>query len=214
MNRMLESRVLWGIVLILGGVVFLLQNLGLFELGDLFWALMLGLAGLFFVSVFVQNRANWWALIPGFTLLSVAALITTSWLLPNFAEDWGGLIVLAGIGLSFVAVYLANRENWWAVIPAGVMLTLALVAGMDVITDGFDTGGIFFIGLGLTFGLVSLLPTPHGQMRWALIPSGILLLIGLLVTAAAQDYIGRLWPLALIAAGGYLLIRTFRPRGL
>ena len=82
MFRWLGNRLFWGILLILGGVVFLLQNLGYFELGDLFWALLFGLGGLFFLSVFFPNRANWWALIPGLTLLSIAVLLVTTRFLP------------------------------------------------------------------------------------------------------------------------------------
>jgi hypothetical protein len=61
--RWLESRILWGIVFIVGGVLFLLQNLGILWLGNLFWIVLLGLGSLFFLSFFLQNRANWWALI-------------------------------------------------------------------------------------------------------------------------------------------------------
>ncbi len=35
--KRLESRVLWGIVLILVGIIFLVENLGLIHLSDLFW---------------------------------------------------------------------------------------------------------------------------------------------------------------------------------
>lgn len=212
--KWLESRVLWGTLLILGGVMFLLQNLGLFEFGDLFWALLLGLAGVFFLSVYLQNRANWWALIPGFTLFGVASLIALTRLAPRLADNWGGSVVLGGIGLAFVAVYLAERSNWWAIIPAGVMLTLAAVAGLDETFAGIETGGIFFLGLGSTFALVALLPSHQGQMRWAWIPAAVLMLMGLLIMAAAEDLIGILWPLVLIVGGGYLILRTFRPRDL
>ena len=149
MIRWLESRILWGSLLILGGVLFLLQNLGMFELGDLFWALLLGLAGVFFLSLFLQNRANWWAIIPGFTLLSIGLLIALGRLAPSLAQVWGGSIVLGGIGLSFLVIYLLDRGNWWAIIPGGVMLTLMVIAGLGNAFTGIETGGRVFIGLGV-----------------------------------------------------------------
>lgn len=214
MFRWLESRVLWGALLILGGVMFLLQNLGAFELGDLFWALLLGLAGLFFFSIFFTSRANWWALIPGFTLLSVAILIALDRLAPRLAGLFGGSIVLAGIGLSFLVIFLLDRGNWWAVIPAGVMLTLTVVAALSEYLPDLETGGIFFLGLALTFALVALLPNPAGRMVWAWIPAGILGVMGLLLFIGGAGLINYAWPVALILGGGYLVLRTLRSRSL
>ena len=210
--KWLESRVLWGSLLILGGLIFLLENLGLFELGGLFWALLLALAGIFFVTMFAQNRGNWWALIPGFTLLSVALLVALDELAPSVSQWLGGSLVLGGIGLSFLAIYLVERQNWWALIPGGVMITLAVIAGLDEAMPGLGTGGIFFIGLGLTFTLLALLPGSQGQMRWAWIPAGILLVMGLLFLATAEKLAAYVWPLALILGGGYLILRTLLPR--
>jgi hypothetical protein len=212
MFKWLESRFLWGVLLILGGVLFLLQNLGFFQIGDLFWAFILGLAGVFFLSVYVSNRFQWWALIPGFTLLSIAFLILLNVALPNFADIWGGSIVLGGIGLSFLVIYLVDRRNWWAIIPGGVMLTLTVIAGLDNVLPGMETGGLLFLGMGLTFILVAIIPTERGQMTWAWIPGGILLLMGLLLMAAAGKLIGYLWPLVLILIGGYLILRNLLPR--
>ena len=211
MNRWLESRIFWGVLLILGGVMFLLQNLGFFEIGGLFWSLLLGLAGVFFLSLFFQNRANWWALIPGFTLLSVAALIAVGYLFPRLSEALGGVIILGGIGLSFLVIYIVQRENWWAIIPAGVMLTLASISLLENVAS-LETPGIFFLGLGLTFALVALLPTNEGRQRWAWIPATVLLLMGMFIMLAAGQWIGYLWPVALILVGGYLILRTLRPQ--
>ena len=207
----LESRILWGSLLILGGVLFLLQNLGIFQGGSLFWALLLGLAGVFFLSIFFANQANWWGLIPGFTLLSIALLITLQEFIPRFTNVWGTSLVLGAIGLSFLAIYLVDRDNWWAVIPGGVLLTLTIVAGASQFLPGLEMGGILFLGLGLTCTLLALIPTPQGSLRWAWIPAGVLILMGLLFLAATGQMMGLIWPLALIVVGGYLVLRTFRP---
>jgi hypothetical protein len=123
-----------------------------------------------------------------------------------------GVIMLGAIGLAFLLVYLVNRDNWWAIIPAGVMGTLAVISGLSQVLTGFETGGIFFLGLGLTFALVAILPTPEGQMRWAFIPAGILFMIGLLLTAATSSLSGIIWPLALILFGLFFVWRAFVAR--
>lgn len=211
MSRLLGSRVLWGLLLILAGVAFLLQNLGFFEFGGLFWGIVLGLGGLAFLGVYFQDRQQWWGLIPGMVLLSVAAIILIDMFFPALSFGTGG-IVLGGIGAAFLAVFLADRDNWWALIPMGVMFTLAVVTTLDEMF-GLESGGLFFLGLGLTFTLVALVPTPEGRMRWAWIPAAILLVMGVLILAAAEALIGYLWPVALILLGLFLIGRTLLARG-
>jgi len=212
MMKLLESRVLWGSLLVLAGILFLLQNLGIVPLGNLFWAILLGLAGVFFLTIFVQNRLNWWSLIPGFALLGIAASVAASQFAPDRAGVWSEMFVLGSIGLSFLVIYFVDRRNWWAIIPAGVLITLAAVSVLSTRLHDATTGGVFFLGLGATFGLVALLPNPQAELRWAWIPAGILALMGLLLMASAERMIAALWPVALILGGGFLIFRTMRKR--
>jgi hypothetical protein len=208
--KLLGSRLIWGVLLIAGGTLFLLQNLGIFTIGSLLIALLFAFGSLVFLSVFFENREHWWALIPGFVLMGLAGQIALSFFAPQLSDSVGGALFLGALGLSFFAVYLIRRENWWAVIPGGVLATLAVVSALEA--TALDTGAIFFSGLALTFGLVAVLPTPDGAMRWAWIPAGILLLIAVMLVVAAGDYINFVIPVALIAVGVYLLLRTFIPR--
>jgi hypothetical protein len=211
--KWITSRTLWGLLLIAGGVVFLLENLNVLTIGGYFWAALFAIGGLAFMSVFVANRQNWWSLIPGITLLAIGVIIFLDQVSPGATEVFGGAIVLGGIGLAFLVVYLINRSNWWALIPAGVMFTLVAVVILEQTLTGIETGGIFFLGLGLTFVLVAILPSPEGQMRWALIPGGILLIMGIFLTAALTQAINIVWPLALILVGLYFVLRAFMARG-
>lgn len=209
MIRWFESRLLWGALLILAGVAFLLENLGIIPLGGLFWALLFGLGGLVFLSVYFTNRQNWWALIPGMTLLAIGTLISLDTLAPALSEQWGGSIILGAIALSFLIIYLTRRDYWWAIIPGGVMLTLSVLVGLENILGDTGFGGLFMIGIGLTFALVAITPTAEGRMTWAWIPAGILTAIGLLVLAAAAAWIGFIWPVVLIGIGLILMYRAF-----
>jgi len=207
--RRFEVRVIGAILLIAAGVLFLLQNLGV-PLGGLtlLWALLFGAGGLVFLYVFLTDRANWWALIPGFALLGLAGVMILNQVAPRLGEVWGGALVLGGIGLAFWMIYFTNRENWWALIPGGVMVTLALVTVLSSVLAGVETGGAFMLGLGLTFGLLSLVRTPEGRMRWALIPAAVFVVIGLLITAATASLLQYLWPAALIVLGLYMIFRV------
>jgi len=210
--KILESRILWGGLLVLAGVLFLVQNLGLFRIGELFWVVLLALGALFFLSIFLQNKANWWALIPGLTLISLGIIVLMNWITPDHSERWSGSIILAGIGLSFALIYLVARQNWWAIIPAGVLFTLAVIAGLEEFFPALGTAGLFFLGLGLTFALVALLPNPQGDMRWDWIPGGILLLVGSIFLVAGGNLLVYVWPVILILAGGLFIVRALRTR--
>ena len=111
--------------------------------------------------------------------------------------------------MGFLLVYLRNRQAWWAIIPCGVMITLALVTGLESESE-LGVGGVFFLGLALTFLVVYLVPNPEGRMTWALIPAAVLGIMGFLILAAAVQLIGFLWPLALVVVGAYLLFRALR----
>jgi hypothetical protein len=116
------------------------------------------------------------------------------------------------LGLGFWVVYLVRRVYWWAIIPGGVLFTLALVAGLSETMAGNAGGWVFFLGLSATFGLVYLLPTKEGRMTWALYPAVALLAMAMLVMAAMGQVVNLLWPAALILAGVYMVYRTLRPR--
>jgi hypothetical protein len=209
----LDPRLFFGLLLIGGGVLFLLQEFGFIprDLGWL-WGLVFGLAGLAFLTAFVLDRGQWWALIPGFILLSLALLILLGETVPSLAGQWGGTIFLGGLALPFLLIYLINRTHWWGLIPGGVLATLAVVAGVSENMNGFAVGGLFFLGLGLTFLVIWFAPTPQGRMGWAIFPAIPLLILGLLLITPFASLAGFVWPVVLMLAGAYLLFRAFRPR--
>jgi hypothetical protein len=209
--RGLRAQIALGLLLVAAGLLFLLQNLGLIAGAGIMWGAALAAGGLVFLYVYLADRQQWWSLIPGFTLLGVGSMIVLGELVPGAMDNWGGALVLGGIGVAFLAVYLSGRERWWAIIPAGVMLTLAGVTLVGpLLGEESIGGGLFFIGLGLTFGVVYLLPTPEGRMTWAAFPAVILLVFGLLLSAALSSLANYVWPLLLILLGGLLVIRSFR----
>ena len=204
-----DLRILWGGLLILAGGLFLLQELNLIPSAwDLIWVFLFGIAGSVFIYAFLSDRSQWWPLIPGLGLLSLAAVIFVEELFPGV--DWAGAIFLAGIGISFWLIYFLNRNHWWAIIPGGVLVTLAVVAGIEDYVSGDADGGIFMLGLGLTFALVGIIPTPEGRMKWAFIPAVILMIIGVFMVTPLLPLLNYVWPAALILAGGYLIVRNFR----
>ena len=201
-----DPRLWIGGILIFLGALTLLDNLNIISgVGDIFWGVVWGLIGLYFLYRLFIDRANyWWAVFPAFALLG----LSVSSLLPSSLDAFGGLVFLGGLGLAFWWLYFSDRERWWAIIPGGVLLTLGAISVLDEIT-GFDNGGILFLGIGLTFILVAILP--GGSSRsWALIPGTFMLLFGAIIGTPFSAYTENLLPVVLIALGGYFLVRFFR----
>jgi len=203
-----DWRVWVGAGLILLGALMLLERFGLFHgATNVFWGVVFLVGGGFFLYRFAANlNSEWWAAIPGFALLGIAV----DNLLSAFVRlHWGGLFFLGLLGVGFFAIYISGRERWWALIPGGVLVTLAVTSFMSNNISGVrDQGGIFFLGLGLTFLLVAIL----ASLQWAYIPGVILLLFGALLGTSFEGALNYIWPAALILAGLVLIWQFVRPK--
>ena len=208
-NARLLFSVVGGLLLIAAGVVFLLENL---ELITLDWEMLIGpvfgIGGLVFLLVFILNTDNWWALIPGFALVGIGIIIFMGQ--QEFMESWTGAIFLGLLSIAFLLVYIFHHNHWWALIPGGVLLTLSGVTLLP--ENGVLAGGVFFLGLALTFIMVFIAPKPDGRLPWALYPASALFILGLLTTLGATHLINYVWPLGLLAGGGYLIYRAAKKK--
>jgi len=208
-----NSSMIWGIVLVALGVIFLLQSLGVVEdIGPLIWAPIFGVGGLAFLYVYLRKKSNWWALIPGFGLLGLACLMLLDVFMPRVGDVVGPAVLLGALSASFLVIYATERENWWALIPCGVLSTLSGITILGELFPSFDAGLLIFLGLGATFFVVALTPAPEGSRRWALIPGCVLTVFGAILLAESTTFFAYLWPALLIIAGGYLVYRTMSDR--
>lgn len=204
-----RSRLLWGALLILAGILFFLQEFQV--LGSAFeylWIILMAFGSGAFLWIYFTKPDQWWAVIPGLTLLGLTLVGLENIIRIFPGASWSGAVFLGCIGLAFWLVYLRRQEQWWAIIPGGVLLTLALVAGLDFLTDWTDV--IFFLGMGLTFLLVAFLPGQAYNTRWAFIPAGILGALGLLLMAPIQSVFNYIWPIFLVGLGIFVLIRNWK----
>jgi len=74
-----------------------------------------------FVYVYLNNRYNWWALIPAYVMAAIGGLILLN---PIMGGPMTGAYVMFAIAAPFIYVYLRNTENWWALIPGGMMAVI------------------------------------------------------------------------------------------
>jgi glucose-6-phosphate-specific signal transduction histidine kinase len=209
----MRGRLIWGVALIVMGAFFLAQQLGLFGAVQFpFWAFAFGLLGLIFLVTFIVDRQQWWALIPGFILLGVALLIVNDQ--NEFITDTqAGALFLFSIGLPFLLIYAVDRRMWWALIPGGVLTTLALITFLSARElPGQAITAVIFFGLAIVFALVRFATRASPYMGWATWVAIILAVIGALVLITGPQAAALVGPAILIGLGLFLLVRAYWPR--
>src|SRR5512135_404132 len=209
----MRGRLVWGVALIALGVFFLAQRLGWFgEVQLPFWAFAFGLLGLIFLATFIADRRQWWALIPGCILLGVAAMIINSE--NEFIPDQqASALFLFSIGLPFLLIYLADRRQWWALIPGGVLTVIALITFLSGrVLSGQAIAALMLFGLAIVFELVRFATRSRSYMGWATWVAIILAVIGALVLITGPQAAALVGPAVLIGLGLFLLARAYWPQ--
>jgi hypothetical protein len=91
---------------------------------------------------------------------------------------WGALFALAGLG--FLVWFLTGVDRWWRAIPAFMLLgigAIIIARWREVDLSAWDLAIVLF-GMALGFWAVLLARREHW---WALIPAGVLTVLGVLV---------------------------------
>ncbi len=199
---------LWAIGLALAGLVLLGFNFGLLEhyqpLTQYVATGVFALAAAGFFGGYTAKPANWWRLIPGWTLLALAAMAFLS-VQPAVSSRLAAAVLFLGLALAFGHIYIVNRrDNWWAIIPGGFMLVVSLVTGLSALVERLETlGAALFVGMGLVFFALALALRTRGQW-WPLIPGAVLVWFGLFIFMPAGEEahaVLRWWPLLLVLTG-------------
>jgi len=127
------------------------------------------------------------------------------------------------LGIIFLAWGIFSREAG-LMVPGGILtgigLGVALVAGPFAVASGDRSGGIFMAAFALGWVLITVFTAIFTEktMWWPLIPAAIMALVSgaLLVQGpfwVALEWLGKLWPLALILGGIAILFGARRSRG-
>jgi len=204
------GTLIWGSLLVILGLVFLAQNLNILgPVRDFVWIMLFSLGGAAFLFAYLtEPDGRWWAVIPSLALLGLSGLLLMSALGGVFASTVGPALFLLSLSLAFWVIFFTRRTFWWAIIPGGVLASVSSVVFFEGINVPFDTGGLMLLGLAVTFLLVSFTENHSRRNMWALIPAGVLAVIGLSILLASMSILGYVWPLALVAVGAYFVLRS------
>ncbi len=199
-----DRGVIWGAVLVLFGVFFLMQNFNLLGgFGDFLGVVMFGGIGLLGVGYYFRRRRHWWILFPAFVFIGIAGSSFTD-MIP-FLSPLSGGVFLFSLSLAFWLIFLQNQTRfWWAVIPGGILTSLAFIDVIEHFIWG-NTDSLVLLGIAATFGLLWLMREKLNT-DWAKWPALILLAIVALNFIPLAGKI--LFPAVLIIIGMSLLWRN------
>jgi hypothetical protein len=195
-----RSGLFWGLLLIGAGAVALAQQLGYIDqfTDPQFWIWVFGLVSVVAVIEYALSGWKQWGwLFPAgvFGGLAITILLATN--------DVGTAAVATplfiGLTIPFVAAYLSDRvRNWWALIPGGVMVFLALVTLLVDSAGGEWVGALFLFMIAGIFLTVYL---NNRTRTWALLVAYITGVLGLapLMSTGGRDaaYFGAIFLFAI-----------------
>ncbi len=201
MNSQTKQTLVWGGLLIFFGAMGLVQTVT--DLNEWIWVAALTVGGLVIFGVYLTDRSEWALLIPAYVMWAVAGLIALI-TLDILRDEAIATYVLTAIATPFLVVFLRDRSQQWALIPAYVLLAIGIMVGLigaEILTDLLIPSYVMF-AIAIPF-LVIFARNP--KEWWPLVPGGILAVIGVsfLVAEAALEYI---LPVGLIIAGIWIVV--------
>ena len=215
MNRR-KNNLYIGILIIAVGILALLINMRILaDLDELFGGTLLLIGALFFFGLYNRNRSQWWPLVPG-AVLGVLGLGVLADVFITEASDCIGAGLFYAIFVVFAYVFSRDKDNWWAIIPAGACFTLGTVV-LVVSTNLLDsdvTGVVFLLGLGLTFLYLWSLRNDIQNVDWAIWPAMVLMALSALVFVEHVDWLSgdMVFPLVLILVGVIVIANGARKK--
>lgn len=132
----LRNTAHWWAAIPAGALLGIAATIGASELpwipGSVAGSLFLGMLSLGFLAIYLTDHAHWWAVIPGGTLLSVAATAAMSEVLPG--EATGGVLFI-GLALTFAVLALlpGAPKLRWAFVPAAVLGVMGVLLMMSAV---------------------------------------------------------------------------------
>ncbi len=179
--------------------------------GEWVGALFLFMIALSFFVVYLNNRTRTWALLVAYitAVLGIAPLMATG----GRDAAYYGPIFLFAVALPFFILYFRSVENWWAIIPAGAVTVIAIIAALAIAglirneNEGGYANALLMGGLAATFAIIWL---RHAK-PWAKIVTIVLaaLAVGSVFFATYSQIF---WPVAIILVGVYLFYTALRPK--
>jgi hypothetical protein len=205
-----KSGFFWGMLLIGAGVLALMQQMGTMNrFPEQVWTWTFVLTSLLgVVSYGLSGWRQWGWLFPAGIFGGLAATVALTSVIPNSPALATPLFV--GMLIPFAGAYLTDRaKNWWALIPGGVMLFVALTTLLVDSVGGEWVGTLFLFMIAFSF-LMAYLSRP--ARRWALLVAYIAAVLSIAPAMASGEttapYYGSVFLLGIALPFFYVYFRS------
>jgi hypothetical protein len=194
---------LLGTALIGAGVLIVADRLGVFgALPSFVWVVVLFAAGAAVWNA-DSRKPRAWPRVPVFVAIGILAVVS--------AGRFAGVAALGFPAMAFLLVYRSSPRRWWALLPGGVLASVALMVAAEELFPRWDASPLMFLGFAGVFTLLYVLPVERGGQRWALIPALVWIALTVLLNTAGG---GPHWllPMLLILGGVAMVLGWGRGR--
>ncbi|MCH7675711.1 hypothetical protein IH879_12260 [candidate division KSB1 bacterium] len=208
-----KQNLLIGGTLTFIGVFYLLSNLDIIRFNaEILVALAFLAVGDFLFKKFIETKGVGWLIAASIASFVGVVILLES--LPYFDDNYIGTLVLWWIAALFAYGFFRNTEKWGFLIPAGIFFTIGGMVVLETLhfNDDGILGSLFFLGVGLTFGVLYLLRNEKNRLDWAKIPALCLISFSAFIygVSSHSDFANFLFPILLIGLGVLLVFHATR----
>jgi len=195
-----------GIALIGSGIFFLLVNFRLIQIqGDpvtVILGILFFVAGIIFAFFQGGGRGLFWLILPAGVSFTVGAIFLLLGMNELFTLT-GACVASAGLGATFVLIFLLQKSQWWALLPCGALVGFPLWVLVAFVQPriGFHPVILLFF-LGLAFLGIFFFSVQRQKMRFALVTGSVVVAADVLYYLFIAFYEFNLfWAILLVALG-------------
>ncbi len=211
-----RNHIAGGVFLITVGIVLFFNELGYpFLEGAMWGAFVLFVLSMITFWGFFQDRAPWKVILGTFLLFLSATVFAER--MGYIYGDYTGSLVLWSLSAAFLSVFLIKRDQWWAIIPGGILFTLGLIVALEAgwyINEDFIPVVLFF-GISFPFWVLYFMRNEINKLAWAIWPAALLSLFAVMMFGKVYywDFEDFFFPGLLIVIGGLLIFRSLKKGG-
>lgn len=163
----------WSGVLILGGGLFFALSTGLIPAQLPILAVAAGgvaAISLPFLFRWAATREGW-AVLAGWIFIGLGGALAVMYFTPG-SEQLVLVAVLTVIAVPLIVAYLVDRERWWLLIPAYILIAAAILIVLTALhINLMILAGLAFLAVVVPLWVVGAL---NSQARWLLLPAALI----------------------------------------
>lgn len=154
-----------------------------------------------FAVMFFTDRARWWAAIPAYVLVAASGLFSLT--IFDLSFEIIGAFALLAVALPLWLLYMLNRSNMWAIVPAAIISGIALLLLLAFSLFQAATSTVYVI-VNATLALMSFaLWLTVRRFDWAVwLGTGFAAAAAISVVLPAGT-----WAMLALSVGGYIIYR-------